>query len=875
MRAVAPCLALLAAGLAALPPVAAAAAPVTRNITFTANENEYPPVPGAPYDAGYSACWSYIHGDGREYAAIGASNGTAIYNVTDPYNVHRVAYIPGPNSLWREMKSYRNWLYIVTEGFGTGTGLQVVRMTNPEAPLLVTTYTTNFVTAHTVAVDTARALLICNGTRNPQGAATGMRILSLANPEAPVEVGGWPGGTIPVANDLYVHDCVPIGNRIYAASINAGIERVLDFTSPAAVTEIHEWTYPGAFTHNCWPDASQHWLYVTDEINGEPLKIFDISNVMSPLEVNGITSNPQAIVHNAHVKGNELYLSNYTEGIRILDLSDPAHPAEFGWADSYPGPSGGYGGVWEVCPIFPSGTVIASDMQTGLYVYRPVRDYGIVRAVVDSAVSGGPAQPLAGIGVRLTAQGDSLLTPADGIVQFAPGPGTHTVLAHRFGFYDAMATRTVTHGSRDTVRLTLKRRPARGYAGTVTRSGTGLPLLGAEIDLLYTPLAAETDALGHFALENVPQDVYQVEAHCPGFRPTSFRLTLDSRFPPGHQVPLLPAASYDAFEATSAWTVGGPGTGDDATGGMWVRVAPLGTGQPVPVVAPVPGRGPRRAPAGRPMDRVRLARPDGVEPFHAQHEETEETGAPPGPAQPDSDRTPPPGTMCWVTGQGTNPNDIGEADVDNGKTSLTSPPLDLAGMTEPRIGYWRWFYASGNQDDWFAVLISNDGGASWVPVDTTRGVHQRWEERTIRVADFVTPTSQVRVRFIAADETPAGVVEAALDDVTTYDAALPNVGAPGAGAPRALRLSAPRPNPAHGAVSLTLELPRAGGARVEVLDLSGRSVRTLHAGPAPAGTLPLQWDGAGASGRAAPAGLYFIRATAGGETAEVRFALVR
>ena len=220
----------LAWGLAATMAGVAAAAPVTRNITFTSNQHEYPAAPGAPYDAGYSACWSYIHGDGREYAAIGASNGTAIYNVTDPFSVYRVAYIPGPNSLWREMKSYRNWLYIVAalatpglaQGTGAGTGVQIVRMTNPEAPLLVATYTTNFVTAHTVAVDTARALLICNGTRNVSGNATGMRVLSLANPEAPVQVGWWPGGSIPVSSALYVHDCVPIGNRIYAASINSG-----------------------------------------------------------------------------------------------------------------------------------------------------------------------------------------------------------------------------------------------------------------------------------------------------------------------------------------------------------------------------------------------------------------------------------------------------------------------------------------------------------------------------------------------------------------------------------------------------------------------------------------------------------------------------
>jgi choice-of-anchor B domain-containing protein len=868
------CASRLLAALAALAVVAglagvAAAAPVTRSITFTANMNEYPPLPGASFDAGYSACWSYIHGDGREYAAIGATNGTAIYNVTDPYSVYRVAYIPGPNSPWREMKSYRNWLYIVTEGFGAGTGLQIVRMTNPEAPVLVATYTTGFVTAHTVAIDTARALLICNGTRNSGGLATGMRILSIANPEAPAQVGWWPGGSIPVSSTLYVHDCVPVGNRIFAASINAGIQRVLDFTNPAAVTEIHSWTYPGAFTHNCWPDASGQWLYVTDEINGEPLKIFNIADVMNPVETNGITANPQAIVHNAHVMGNELYLSNYTEGIRILDLEDPAHPAEFGWADSYPGPSGGYGGVWEVCPFFPSGTVIASDMQTGLYVYRPVRNYGIVRAVVDS----GPGLPVAGATVYVVTQGDSLLTPADGIVQFAPAQGTHQLIARRFGFHGASATRFVSMGSRDTVRLTLARRPARGYVGTVSRAGSGTPLEDAEVSLLYTPLHAHTDALGQFALDAVPEGSYGAEAHCPGHRPMSYALDLDPYFPSEHHLPLVPAAIYDAFESASGWTVGGAGTGDNATTGLWVRVEPLGTGEPQP--APAAGRRSRPLPAGTPAADLgaRGARFDaaaGPSPPHTEHEEEEGTGAVPGEVQPETDRSPPPGQMCWVTGQGTNPADVGQNDVDNGKTSLTSPAFDVSGMSDARIGYWRWFYASGQSDDWFAVLISNDGGANWVSVDTTHGYHNHWEERTIRVADFVTPSAQVRVRFVAADLTPGTVVEAALDDFIVYDAALPNVGVPAAGGARTLALGAPRPNPARGALSLTLELPRAGNALVEVLDLAGRRVRTLHAGAAPAGALVLTWDGAGDRGRAAPAGLYFIRATAGGASAQVK-----
>ena len=41
--------------------------------------------------------------------------------------------------------------------------------------------------------------------------------------------------------------------------------------------ELVSWTYPGAFTHNAWPDDSGDFLYVTDEVNGQPLKIFDIT----------------------------------------------------------------------------------------------------------------------------------------------------------------------------------------------------------------------------------------------------------------------------------------------------------------------------------------------------------------------------------------------------------------------------------------------------------------------------------------------------------------------------------------------------------------------------------------------------------------------
>jgi hypothetical protein len=75
-------------------------------------------------------------------------------------------------------------------------------------------------------------------------------------------------------------------------------------------------------------------------------------------------------------------------------------------------------------------------------------------------------------------------------------------------------------------------------------------------------------------------------------------------------------------------------------------------------------------------------------------------------------------------------------------------------------------------------------------------------------------------------------------------------------------------------VRLTLELPRAGEARVEVLDVSGRRVCTLFRGTAPASGTQLVWDGIDERGRKTPGGLYFVRASAGGETVQAKLVRV-
>lgn len=89
-------------------------------------------------------------------------------------------------------------------------------------------------------------------------------------------------------------------------------------------------------------------------------------------------------------------------------------------------------------------------------------------------------------------------------------------------------------------------------------------------------------------------------------------------------------------------------------------------------------------------------------------------------------------------------------------------------------------------------------------------------------------------------------------------------------APRALALAPAYPNPSSRSVDLSFAMPRAGSARLVMIDVGGRRVRMLADGPAGAGTHRVTWDGRDDEGRAVPAGLYWARVEALGQRATRR-----
>ena len=117
------------------------------------------------------------------------------------------------------------------------------------------------------------------------------------------------------------------------------------------------------------PDANHTWGY---------LRIFDVADPGNPTEIgNFATENTKRCpppdsglysIHNPFVVGDTAYLSWYSDGVRVLDISDPAHPREVASFVPPDTPDGAKTLDWGV--HVTDDLIFLSDIETGLYVLR-------------------------------------------------------------------------------------------------------------------------------------------------------------------------------------------------------------------------------------------------------------------------------------------------------------------------------------------------------------------------------------------------------------------------------------------------------------------------------------------------------------------------
>ncbi len=303
----------------------------------------------------YNDIWGYTDPTGREYAIVGTSTGTAIYNCVDPTAPYETAFIPGPGSIWRDMKTYGKYAYIVTEG---GGGMQIVDLNDPENPVLVKTWgTQHWNNAHDIAIDLGAAKAYICGTN------AGMKVVDLSNPTNPSLVATYSGD--------YVHDLHVQNGYAHLAEIYPGRYRIVKVSSLPNFPNQDSVTTPGKFTHNVWVNANDTIAITTDESSGGHITIYDVSDKRNIKKLSQFTVNPISMVHNTYIVGNRGYASWYAEGMVCFDISDPSNPTLVATYDTSSfSPGTGFRGAWGCYPFSPSGVIYINDIEEGFHIVR-------------------------------------------------------------------------------------------------------------------------------------------------------------------------------------------------------------------------------------------------------------------------------------------------------------------------------------------------------------------------------------------------------------------------------------------------------------------------------------------------------------------------
>jgi len=322
---------------------------------------------------------------GKEYAIMGTTKGTGFVDITNPTKPIILGTLATATeiNLWRDIKVYKNFAFIVSEAIGHGMqvfDLEKLRLvTNPPEIFTADANYTEFGNAHNIVINENSGFAYAVGTKTFAG---GPHFVDVTNPATPKSAGGYSAAA-------YSHDAQVVtysgpdadytGKEILIGS-NENEVVIVDVTDKANPVQISNIDYANiGYTHQGWFTEDQRFFILGDELdeirfggNSRTL-IFDFADLENPTFSFEYLGKTTAIDHNGYVKGNLFYQANYTAGIRIIDISTIGNKSikEVGFFDTYPeNDNAAFNGTWSVYPYLPSGNIIVSDINRGLFIIR-------------------------------------------------------------------------------------------------------------------------------------------------------------------------------------------------------------------------------------------------------------------------------------------------------------------------------------------------------------------------------------------------------------------------------------------------------------------------------------------------------------------------
>ena len=333
-----------------------------------------------------SNCWGWsAPASNNEYALMSTNKGVTFIDITDPANAVILGTLKTrtENNASRNIKVYNSVAFIVSEaqdhGMQTFNLGRLLDVKNPPVEFTSDKDYTGFGEAHNIVINEDSGFAYAVGTNTFDG---GPHFVDINTPFKPVAAGGYAEGN-------YSHDAQVVtykgpdtdytDKEILIGSNETEIV-ILDVTDKENPIKIATISYPNiGKTSQGWFTEDFRYFLLGDELdevnNGvnSTTIVFDFTDLDNPIHHFNYEGNTLAIDHNGYIKDNLYYQANYTNGVRIIDISniDTKTFTEVGYFDTYPENNNTTtNGAWNVYPFLPSGNIIISDFNNGLFIIR-------------------------------------------------------------------------------------------------------------------------------------------------------------------------------------------------------------------------------------------------------------------------------------------------------------------------------------------------------------------------------------------------------------------------------------------------------------------------------------------------------------------------
>lgn len=384
--------------------------------------------------------------------------------------------------------------------------------------------------------------------------------------------------------------------------------------------------------------------------------------------------------------------------------------------DTHSGSGDGFSGCWGVYPWLPSGNIIVSDMQGGLFVLgvNYTRASHLKGQVLDANTS------FALDDVEVAILGENVVANSNILGNYMTGianAGTFDVVYSKSGYFSDTISVQLIADSTIVQDVQLVPFPTYQFSGKVLDAVTMLPIQNVMVNFAdsLNDIDVLTDVNGEFSIENLPLGTYEIKAGIWGHRTECLSYVAEEDS--SNFTILLNSGYYDDFSFDFGWQVTG-----NATSGIWEMAMPKGL-----------NIGPNNiAPEGDVIDDC--------------------------------------GEICFITGNsGENP---GEDELADGNSIITSPVFDATLYTNAFLKFNHWFFSGfgASQDDSLKIKLTN--GIDEVLLNSynaSSNSNSSWTPNAYKISDYLGPTNSMQLIIETGDNGVENITEAAFDKFEVVD----------------------------------------------------------------------------------------------------------